>query len=97
MCIYSAENSMIGTSLDIVGSLMNHSCDPNSFVFHEGSELRVRSLKHIEASEEITQCYADVDMDVLFRRNGLEEENFFTCECKQYEWSLHCIIPDKLL
>jgi hypothetical protein len=71
MCIWSAEGQMIGSCLDIVGSLMNHSCDPNAFVFHEGSELRVRSLKPIRAGEEITQSYYDGDTDVLPRRKGL--------------------------
>jgi SET and MYND domain-containing protein len=81
MCIWSAEGRIIGRCLDVVGSLMNHSCDANAFVYHEGNELRVRSLKPIRAGEEITQNYGDDDEDVLPRRNRLQEKYFFLCEC----------------
>jgi len=39
---------------------MNHSCDPNAFVFFENGQLRARSLKTIHAGDEITQSYTDV-------------------------------------
>jgi SET domain-containing protein len=73
---------MLGTSLDIVASLINHSCDPNAFVVFEGGELRVRTTRKIGAGEEITQCYTDVDMDVVIRRRKLKSEYFFHCCCR---------------
>lgn len=73
---------MLGTSLDIVASLINHSCDPNTFIVFEGNLLRLRSLREICAGEEITQCYTDVDMDVLTRRKMLKAEYFFDCHCE---------------
>jgi SET and MYND domain-containing protein len=77
---------MLGTSLDIAASLMNHSCDPNAFVVFEGNVLCVRSMRKLAAGEEITQCYTDVDMDVLLRRQALKSEYFFDCCCE-------CIAP----
>lgn len=36
MNIYSAEGRTLGTTLDLVASLTNHSCDPAAHVFFEG-------------------------------------------------------------
>lgn len=80
---------MLGTSLDTVASLINHSCDPNAFVVFEGGELRVRTTRKISAGEEITQCYTDVDMDVIIRRMTLRSEYLFYCRCRYrcFQWS----------
>jgi len=94
MTIWNAEGRMIGNCLDIVGSFMNHCCDPSAFVFHEGKEIRVRSLKLIRAGEEITQSYFDVDVDVLVRQKGLQEKYFFFCE---FRYPLNRIIIGLLL
>jgi SET domain-containing protein len=73
---------MLGASLDIVTSLINHSCDPNVFVVFEGNSLHIRPIRKLLAGEELTQCYTDVDMDVLIRRPSLKSEYFFDCHCK---------------
>jgi SET domain-containing protein len=73
---------MLGTSLDVVASLMNHSCNPNAFVVFEGNSLCVRSTRKLLAGEEVTQCYTDVDMDVFSRRQMLKKEYFFDCCCE---------------
>ncbi|KAH7117606.1 hypothetical protein B0J11DRAFT_467994 [Dendryphion nanum] len=85
VCIYPPERAGRGTSLDVVTSLINHSCDPNSFVFFEGNSLRVRSLRKLEAGEEITHCYADVTVDVFLRRRTLKDDYFFDCFCDRCE------------
>jgi SET and MYND domain-containing protein len=61
---------------------MNHSCNPNTFVVFEGDTLCVRSLRQLAAGEEINQCYADVEMDVLLRQQVLKSEYFFDCCCE---------------
>jgi hypothetical protein len=81
--IHPAEEGMLGTSLDLVTSLINHSCDPNALVVFEGSSLRLRSIRKLCAGDEITQCYTDVDMDVLIRREALRTEFFFDCHCER--------------
>jgi SET and MYND domain-containing protein len=68
--------------------MINHSCDPNAFVFFEGHELRVRSLKQIAAGEEITICYLNPTLDVGARQVVLRHEYFFDCYCEFY-WSGH--------
>jgi SET domain-containing protein len=73
---------MLGTTLDIVASLINHSCDPNVFVVFEGNSLRVRPIRKLVAGEELTQCYTDVNMDVSMRRLRLKVEYIFFCRCE---------------
>lgn len=71
-----------GRMLDLVGSLINHSCDPNAVVFFERGQLRLQSLKPIHAGDEITQTYADLKAGVLMRRRELWARSFFFCNCK---------------
>ncbi|KAF2023778.1 SET domain-containing protein [Setomelanomma holmii] len=99
LSIYQADGRMLGTSLDIVASLINHSCDPNTFVVFEGGELRVRPIRKISAGEEITQCYTDIDMDVLIRRSVLKSEYFFHCccaRCKSQMQSHQKLFPERI-
>jgi hypothetical protein len=83
LCIHPAERGTLGTSLDLITSLINHSCDPNALVVFEGSSLRLRSIRKLRAGEEITQCYTDVDMDVLIRQKALKSDFHFDCHCEQ--------------
>ncbi|TLD03186.1 uncharacterized protein PgNI_12400 [Pyricularia grisea] len=71
----------LGTSLDLVVSMINHDCSPNAHVFFEGSQTRVRSLKAIAAGGEITVSYCDPRLDVLLRESILRQTQFFHCEC----------------
>jgi SET domain-containing protein len=82
MIIRQAEGRPLGMSVDLVSSLINHSCDPNAFVVFERHTPCVRSLRKLVAGEEITQCYADVSMDVLSRQQVLKSKYFFDCRCK---------------
>ena len=61
MAIESPEGmgTVIGSSLDLFAALINHSCEPNSAVFFEGPELRLRSGQAIAPGEEITISYID--------------------------------------
>jgi SET domain-containing protein len=82
LCIHPPEGGTLGITLDPFTFLMNHSCDPNVVTFSEGSCLRVRSLRPIAASDEITICYADIASDVMLRREDLKSQYFFDCQCK---------------
>lgn len=82
MSVRQAEGKTLGTSLDTVASLMNHSCDPNTFVVFERNMLCVRSVRKLAAGEEITQCYTDVNMDVFIRQQVLKSDYFFECSCE---------------
>jgi SET and MYND domain-containing protein len=39
-------------------------------------------MRKLLAGEEVTQCYADVDTDVLLRQQMLKSEYFFDCCCE---------------
>ncbi|KAK4163361.1 hypothetical protein QBC43DRAFT_355110 [Cladorrhinum sp. PSN259] len=77
----ASQKESIGCALDLLTATINHSCDPNAFVFFEGTELRVRSLKKIAPGEEITICYIDPTIDVSTRQEILLREHFFNCRC----------------
>ncbi|KAJ5153723.1 uncharacterized protein N7500_009162 [Penicillium coprophilum] len=83
MCIKSAEGSVpvLGTTVDLVGSFMNHSCNPTAFVFFEGRQMRVRALRPLRAGEEICQSYADLSSSVFHRQEAIEKDYFFKCAC----------------
>ncbi|ORY63529.1 uncharacterized protein BCR38DRAFT_437070 [Pseudomassariella vexata] len=86
ICIREAgQSKVLGTSIDVVMALMNHSCFPNALTIFEGGEMHVRSLRPIRAGEEVMQCYADVTCDVLLRRPMLERDFDFTCGCSRCE------------
>ncbi|KAJ0421162.1 hypothetical protein BJY00DRAFT_312345 [Aspergillus carlsbadensis] len=70
-----------GTTLDLAGSLMNRSCDPNAFVFFEGRQMRVRALRPLRAGDEILQTYVDHTSSVFFRLATTESDYFFQCSC----------------
>ncbi|KAH8586054.1 hypothetical protein B0O99DRAFT_529442 [Bisporella sp. PMI_857] len=88
MSIHQPNQNTIGTTLDLVGSLVSHSCDPNAFVFFEQSQLRVRSLRPIKAGEEITQTYVDSKASVMMRQKIIKSDYFFTCECDRCQEEL---------
>ena len=71
-----------GGVLHLFSSFINHSCDPNMTIFCEGQEIRYRSLRKINAMEELTIAYVSVDWDVLARRDILMREYTFFCNCK---------------
>lgn len=82
ICIREAgQSKVLGTALDVVMSLMNHSCEPNVLTVFQGNRLCVRSLRPIEAGEELLQCYTDETCDVLLRRKKLLEQYHFFCQC----------------
>lgn len=75
------ENSRV-TMFDLVASLSNHSCDPNAFVFHEGRQLRMRSLKPISPGDEITLSYVNLRAGMIPRGIMLRNSFSFVCSCK---------------
>ncbi|KFY40413.1 hypothetical protein V495_05443 [Pseudogymnoascus sp. VKM F-4514 (FW-929)] len=72
-----------GKAIDLVVSLINHSCDPNALIFYEGSQFRLRSLRRIQAGEEITIGYLPYEFGVWMRRELLNERYYFICGCNK--------------
>lgn len=72
-----------GSFLDLVLSMINHSCDANAHFFIEGRELRCRALKDIPEGTEVTvHYYPTPPQDVLVRRTTFKNHLFITCDCK---------------
>ncbi|KAK8138017.1 hypothetical protein PG984_001397 [Apiospora sp. TS-2023a] len=82
------QSAVMGTVVDVVGAIMNHSCDPNVLISFDGSELVVRALRAVEAGDELAHCYTDVQSDVLLRQKLLQSEYFFTCTCPRCQSEL---------
>jgi SET domain-containing protein len=60
----------IGWGLDVTTAMVNHSCEPNSFAFLDGSYLHVRSLKKLVPGDEITFCYSETVEDLFTRKES---------------------------
>ncbi|KAK7950924.1 uncharacterized protein PG986_006652 [Apiospora aurea] len=82
------QSAVMGTAVDVVGAIMNHSCDPNVLISFDGNELLVRTLRAVEAGEELAHCYTDVQSDVLLRQKLLQVEYFFVCTCSRCQSEL---------
>ena len=81
MSLEHLEHEGIGICLDPLAAKMNHSCDPNAFVFFEGSQIRVRSLRPICPGDEVTISYINNTLQRPYRKALLESKWFFNCEC----------------
>ncbi|KAM7198110.1 hypothetical protein V8F33_005168 [Rhypophila sp. PSN 637] len=79
----ASKKESVGAALDLVTTTINHSCEPNAFVFFEGTQLRVRSLKRIASGGEISICYVDPTIDTVRRQSMLKREHFFDCCCSR--------------
>lgn len=76
------KSGSFGIALDLLSCAINHSCDPNAFLYVEDGHIIARSLRHIPAGEEITISYVDTMLPLESRRNLLSLEYFFHCFCK---------------
>lgn len=79
--ILNEDLNQIGSGLYICGSVLNHSCEPNSAPIFRGIQLEVRAIKTIEANEEILINYIDLKMCGTDRRTRLREQYYFDCNC----------------
>lgn len=71
----------LGIVLDPTLGHINHSCDPNAYIMMEGAELSIRSLRTINADEELYISYIDTTNPFSRRQNELLARWFFTCKC----------------
>jgi SET domain-containing protein len=76
------KSGSFGIALDLLSCTINHSCDPNAFLYVEGGHVFARSLRPIKPSEEITVSYCDVMLPLKSRRDFLDLEYYFHCFCK---------------
>lgn len=76
------KSGSFGIALDFLCCAINHSCDPNAFLYVEDGKIIARSLRDIPAGEEVTISYVDPMLPYKSRRDFLSLEYFFHCFCK---------------
>ncbi|KAH6680145.1 hypothetical protein B0J14DRAFT_577949 [Halenospora varia] len=72
----------IGKCLEPFAAMMSHSCAPNTYAVHEGSELRIRAARDIAAGEELTRSLRPDFADFEDRQYWLDANFRFTCACE---------------
>jgi hypothetical protein len=60
-----------GVFLEPLAATIAHSCAANSWVLHEGKEMRLRASKDIAAGEELTLCRAPGEGGFQIRQGNL--------------------------
>jgi hypothetical protein len=75
-------NSVGGIVLDPFASMVNHSCDSNTFWINEGKALRFRAAKDISAGSELSISYTDTTRDYKTRQEAYTSKFNFTCSCE---------------
>jgi hypothetical protein len=72
---------LVGFGLFLAFSLMNHSCDANSFHVFYGTSIVIRARRPIKKGEEITFCYGKPATHYSYeeRQRGLLKSFKFNC------------------
>ena len=62
-------------------ALLNHSCAPNCVLAFDGATVEVRTLRAVEADEELTHSYVELCLPTSARRATLRARYAFECDC----------------
>ncbi|KAJ3083171.1 hypothetical protein HK100_009516 [Physocladia obscura] len=77
-------NQSVGCGMFPAVAMLNHSCDPNcSFVSSTHGRMIVRTLRPIDAGEELCVSYVDLCTPRDERRGKLLETKHFWCTCSR--------------
>jgi len=73
--------------LGLLSSMPQHDCDPNCFIHvgprGGGSELTLRTTRHVAAGEALCISYCPIYLPRSVRRAQLYEQHGFVCECER--------------
>ncbi|XP_046664063.1 SET and MYND domain-containing protein 4-like [Homalodisca vitripennis] len=88
----SETKQRIATAIYPSASMMNHSCDQNISNSFINEHLIVRAIRPIKAGEEVFNCYGPhyTRMNRDERQKMLQNQYFFTCDCKECSKSDEC-------
>ncbi|XP_074523305.1 histone-lysine N-methyltransferase SMYD3 [Halichoeres trimaculatus] len=81
--ISDGELQEVGVGLYPSLSLLNHDCRPNCVMVFEGTNLKLRAVRDIDAGEELTISYIETLMVTEDRQKQLEEQYHFICHCQR--------------
>lgn len=66
-----------------LGSLLNHSCDPNCLILYSGKMQVVRACRDVSVGQELTQSYLDPLLPKSERQKRLQAKYRFDCICNR--------------
>ena len=78
-------------------ALINHSCKPNAVLSYEGSRVRVRTIREIQAEEEVLVSYVDLCQPTEVRKERLRYGYGFECCCERCDVNLSADQDDAML
>ncbi|XWV24666.1 hypothetical protein QJ856_gp1118 [Tupanvirus deep ocean] len=70
-----------GPVILLLGTLMNHSCDPNVKFIKENGYMVFRTSRNIQVGEELCDHYIDIKLPKNKRQKMLKERYGFVCKC----------------
>ncbi|KAJ0027393.1 hypothetical protein Pint_36343 [Pistacia integerrima] len=72
----------VGNAVYMLPSFYNHDCDPNAhIIWIDNADARLKTLREVEAGEELRICYIDASMGHNARQTLLAEGFGFRCNC----------------
>jgi len=71
----------VGSGIFLLGSMLNHSCCPNSVQVFEGKTLVVKAVERIDVGEEIEISYVELADPTSRRRAKLFSDYYIQCDC----------------
>ncbi|KAG2185564.1 hypothetical protein INT44_002357 [Umbelopsis vinacea] len=81
MSVLGFDYAGIGVGLFTNVCRLNHSCWPNCAITFEGKTAVLRTIGHVEESEELCISYIDVMEPYETRQERLSEQYYFKCQC----------------
>ncbi|KAJ3186728.1 SET and MYND domain-containing protein 3 [Gaertneriomyces sp. JEL0708] len=81
--VHDADLFVVGEGTFPLGALLNHSCHPNCSVLYEGRVQIVRTIRDVDAGEELLGTYVDGMASRAERQQLLWEKYQFECTCER--------------
>lgn len=80
ICVSNQKPEPTGCGLYLWADMINHSCDPNCEWTYQRGNVRIKTLRDIQAHEELTISYIPTDLSLADRLSKLASYGF-ECRC----------------
>lgn len=74
-------NAFTPNAILFKGSLLNHACLPNVIFYWKKNQMWFKTVRDIEAGEELCDHYVDITQNKQIRQKRLLEQYGFVCQC----------------
>ena len=75
--------NVVASGLYPSASVLNHSCSPNCILTYRGDTVTIRTIRDVREGEELTHSYIDLCQTTEERREILQAEYGFKCDCER--------------